>query len=318
MRRLYLHCGLHKTGTTSLQKALFDNRGWLAGQGVLYPQTGLSPPDQHAWGHHPAVMALRRLLPARQMWRALRAEADASGAQTVVVSSELLSDLPYPSLPALRPFRVIANSFDGWDIRVVCYLRPQADMLASLYVHQVKSRGEMGDIYDFMLRAAPKLDYAGWLAKVEKIFGRRAILLRRYLPEHLVGGDTVRDFAQLIGLDLESRGNQAEIDSVFAKGLRSIFRPSAGFEMPKAPLNSGLTARGLQEMLEANHRFSEAPDDLFRVRQHILKAHAAAAFEGADPLGPDLRRAIAALYALRNRHLARIYLGESGELFDQV
>lgn len=291
MPTLYLHCGLHKTGTTSLQKALHDNRDWLARQGVLYPETGLTD-DPHAWGHHAAALALHHPGPGRRMWEALRAEADASGAERVVISSEALSDLPVPGLPALRPFRMIATCFTGWDIRMVCYLRPQAEMLASLYVQQVKAGGETRDICDFMVQAAPKLDYAGWLTGPAQVFGRAAILLRRYQPDRLHGGDTVSDFLHLLGLD-----------------------PETGFRRPRASLNAGLTARGLDEMLAANRRFAGAPRRLARARARIVAAHPAPAFAGADPLGPELRRAVAALYALRNRHLARTYLGEPDGLF---
>ena len=40
MTTIYLHIGMPKTGTTSLQKFLFDNREKLLEKGYLYPITG--------------------------------------------------------------------------------------------------------------------------------------------------------------------------------------------------------------------------------------------------------------------------------------
>ena len=44
---IYLHVGNPKTGTTTIQRSLFDNRIPLLKQQVLYPQAGIQ-----FWGHH--------------------------------------------------------------------------------------------------------------------------------------------------------------------------------------------------------------------------------------------------------------------------
>ncbi|QFT83272.1 hypothetical protein FIU89_21805 (plasmid) [Roseovarius sp. THAF27] len=40
MKTLYLHIGLHKTGSTSLQSALFENLDLLKARGYLLPEAG--------------------------------------------------------------------------------------------------------------------------------------------------------------------------------------------------------------------------------------------------------------------------------------
>ena len=162
MPRLILHTGTHKTGTTSLQKAFHSNRAHLARHGVLYPETGLPPSDSN-WGHHDLAYALRTEATGRAAWSALRQEADRAGLETVFVSSEELALVPFPRLPGVAPYRIIADCFDGYDLRLLCYLRPQADLIASLYNHQVKSVGETGDVLDFVARIAPRLEYANYL-----------------------------------------------------------------------------------------------------------------------------------------------------------
>src|SRR5207248_9700162 len=49
-RRVLLHVGLHKTGTTALQLFLSNSAEHLQAQGVVYPRSG-RPPESTA-GHH--------------------------------------------------------------------------------------------------------------------------------------------------------------------------------------------------------------------------------------------------------------------------
>ena len=49
----YIHIGINKTGSTSIQRFLCDNRQQLKTEGYLYPQTGRS---KHA--HHELASAL--------------------------------------------------------------------------------------------------------------------------------------------------------------------------------------------------------------------------------------------------------------------
>ena len=149
MPTLYIHTGLHKTGTTSLQKAFFDNRAALARQNVLYPDAGLSQKPFN-WGHHELAYAMRRRAGAQALWQSLRDEADASGLDKILVSSEELSLLPFPHFPGAEPYKLIAKIFEGYEIRHITYLRPQAELICSLYNHNVKAVGERRDILEFI------------------------------------------------------------------------------------------------------------------------------------------------------------------------
>ncbi|MBN9889811.1 hypothetical protein [Salipiger abyssi] len=291
MPTLYLHTGLHKTGTTSLQKAFFDNRAGLARQGLLYPETGLSPHPSN-WGHHELAYALRQPGPGEALWQALREEADAAGLDRVLVSSEALSHLPYPGLPASRPYKLIARIFAGYDIRLVVYLRPQADMIAALYRHHVKALGERRDPFDFIAQVAPRLEYQHYLNTAAAGLGPEAILPRRYQPGALVDRDIIADMATVTGIDLTRE-----------------------FRRPGTPLNRGLSADGLAAMLDANRRLADAPEQLHRERMRIIKAHPAPAFQKHDLLGADVERTIEALYRQKNARIARRFLGIDGDLF---
>jgi len=291
MPKLLIHTGIHKTGTTTIQNTFYNNRSALAAQGFFYPLTGLSEAENN-WGHHALAYALRQEPSGRAMWQALRAEADQSQADKIVVSSEELSLLPFPTLGALQPYRIIAETFKGYEIQLICYLRPQADMVASLYNHHVKSIGEARGILDFMADIAPRLDYMQYLHVAGSGLGDAAIHVRRFAREWLKG-DILEDFAQYIGLDL-----------------------NAGIKRPKATLNPGLSVQGLHQMIEANTRLADDPERLKRERLQILRRNKAQPFESCNMLETDIQRAITALYHYKNIQIGRRFLRMDGSVFD--
>ncbi len=293
MPRLILHTGIHKTGTTSLQKAFFDNSRHLWRHGVLYPITGLSEKPGN-WGHHELAYALRKPETGPPLWAALREEADEAGLETVFVSSEELSLLPFPSLPGVAPYTIISEAFKGYDIRILCYLRPQAEMVASLYNHHVKSVGETRDIIEFLTGIAPRLEYATYLNVAAVALGQDAIWLHRY-GKAWMQGDIVSDVAALIGLPLWR-----------------------GFGLRSRAMNPGLTATGLDEMLAANRRHADDPDTLLQERRRILAAHPAPPYETHQVLSDDIRATIEALYRFKNTQIGRRFLKLDGDLFDMT
>ncbi|MEL7097875.1 MAG: glycosyltransferase family 2 protein [Pseudomonadota bacterium] len=97
-KRLVLHVGLHKTGTTFVQHHLLAHRDTLRRAGILVPQTGFETdvdgrPGALS-GHQGLVRALRSGEDAT--WRALHREISRSPARTVVISAENFS---FPTAP---------------------------------------------------------------------------------------------------------------------------------------------------------------------------------------------------------------------------
>ena len=291
MPTLYIHTGLHKTGTTSLQKAFFDNRAALARQNVLYPDAGLSQKPFN-WGHHELAYAMRRRAGAQALWQSLRDEADASGLDKILVSSEELSLLPFPHFPGAEPYKLIAKIFEGYEIRHITYLRPQAELICSLYNHNVKAVGERRDILEFIADVTPRLEYQHYLNVAALGLGVQSIIVRRYTPQHLIDSDIISDIADLTGIDLDN-----------------------GFDRPKAPLNPGLSSKGLEAMLLTNRRYAEQPLRLQAERKRIIAQHPASAFHRPSLLTDEARSLIEALYLQKNRMVARRYLGSDEELF---
>ena len=133
-RRVVLHVGLHKTGTTYLQQLFKANRDALAEQGVYYPGAADEP------SHHMAAWDLRgrRATGGRDQrqvgqWDALCAAVAGSALDTALISAESLSVLtPKQAVQAVA-------SFPDHDVSVVVTCRDLGRVLVSAWQEGIKN-----------------------------------------------------------------------------------------------------------------------------------------------------------------------------------
>ncbi len=146
MKKIILHIGMHKTGSTAIQFWLGANRENLMASGVLYPRTD-RPPDpilsKHASLHH-ALMDPSGDFDSE--WRLIRNEFQASGCHTMILSAEGLSA---PRYRKLAPLRALADDF---EVIVIGFFRRQDYMVEALWNQQCKAGKESASIAEFARR----------------------------------------------------------------------------------------------------------------------------------------------------------------------
>ncbi len=134
MRSLYVHVGLHKTGTSSIQSFFNEHREYLRSCGLLYPLAGIVPAYP---GHHNLAWELagdRRFDHRRGTFRSLFSEIRAFDGDVLISSEDFEGVLGYSHCwTALREF---AQRF-GFVIKLVIFLREQAAYLESLYLQNL-------------------------------------------------------------------------------------------------------------------------------------------------------------------------------------
>ncbi|TQJ53057.1 hypothetical protein OHU34_27655 [Streptomyces sp. NBC_00080] len=146
-----LHIGPHKTGTTSIQGALFAAKEALPAYGVAYP----------AQSRHPmqAVLAacsrtgmIGDSTPTERHWARLVDQVHAAGRHTCVISSEFFADAP-DDATAER----IVEQLGGDSVHVLVTLRPLVRIMPSQWQQYVQNGLRMGyeDWLEHMLRKAP-------------------------------------------------------------------------------------------------------------------------------------------------------------------
>jgi 2-polyprenyl-3-methyl-5-hydroxy-6-metoxy-1,4-benzoquinol methylase len=201
-RRLFLHIGSPKTGTSHLQSFLFENYENLRFENILYPKSLIGSAVDPK--HQPLFASLftgnEKLF--YDLLQRMAHETNGSTG-TLILSSEgfyhHINEFTESSWRLLKSFS------DLFEFKVVVYLRPQSEYMESMYRQYMKNpRGvnaEFGSsltIYEMLER--PKLrqnlDYYDSLMKWAAVVGEKNILVRRYTK------NVVEDFMTLLKLEI--------------------------------------------------------------------------------------------------------------------
>ncbi|CAN7238396.1 hypothetical protein [Rhizobium sp. LjRoot254] len=275
--RLLLHPGWSKTGTSALQTyfATFYDR--YLKEGVLYPKAGRFIDNAH---HGLALAAAPRAgldfsSPLDQVLNEILAEVSSSGAQTVVISSELSPN--YFEIPA---FDRLFDAFD--EIGVIFTLRPQSEILVSLYKQLLKdaSLDFNSSILDLFLENIRWLDFETSISQ----WKNAAVLHRPKLDVVLYSADAlIKEFASVAQLP------------VFEFQQRPNTSPS---DLATAALAKTFDFRNSVERLGIREQFVA----------HVMENAKGVGIEGF-PLTRDERAFIDRVFDRSNMRIAREYLG---------
>jgi len=205
MKKVILHIGRHKSGTSSLQNFLVRNRLLLEQYDYLYPQTGISSVAHHeialAFSHKNILKQGAAAILESELIKAFRTELATTTATSIIVSSEQFT--------ACNP-KHMEELFTGYDVEVVIYLRDQLSYLASAYaqiVHADTITENIEDYYDTFL--SRNIDYWKFIKRWEGAFGdnvRVVLFDRKALHE----GDIVKDFLwRFTSIDIANQSAQA-------------------------------------------------------------------------------------------------------------
>jgi hypothetical protein len=242
---VFIHIGAPKTGTTSIQHAMFRNADRLRREySINYPSVALNHwaiiiPYIAEENYRPIRNHLLRGIGTRARFAAM-AKAYATGFKrdgtryrTHVLSSEQLLIADRDAIAGLRGF--FAGL--GLDVKIVVYIRHPGERLSSLVSQQL--RGGETDLKSFVFRdmTAPAVRaYAD-------VFGKENIIIRRFGERYFLNGDLIDDFTAVInqvpikGLNPERLNDSLSLPAVMlAERLFKI-----------APLASG--ERGREEYL---------------------------------------------------------------------
>ena len=194
--------GPHKTGTTSIQWFLRENRAELLKHGYFVPESG----NVHG-GHHPIVRQLcGQEVPHHHRWAAakfIEALADTL-CEAVVISSEALEGL-------LRK-REHANAFFNrirelnLEPKLVVFPRNQPQSINSRYVEVVRGfrRSEPFEAFVSGEIHQPTFRYSDLIALAKEFDAR--LVARPFTGQVIIEG-VVADFLQAIGLDPSKFGS---------------------------------------------------------------------------------------------------------------
>jgi hypothetical protein len=220
-RRLILHIGMHKTGTTSIQNELSKSRDILEKHKVHYPvfrqanhslnfgplfvdNPNISELFKNAGVYgEKAIEAEKNRL--QEMWIK---EFERFDGKDFIISGEQLSLLSHDGVRRLRAF--VAPYFD--DVKIIVYVREPLSFLRSAMQQRIKG----GKRYSHL----PKL-YKSRIIHYVQEFGDENVIVRPFLSEAFAGGDLFTDFFASLGIDVDL-GLSFEDKSNEALGINSL------------------------------------------------------------------------------------------------
>ena len=238
-RRVYLHIGLPKTGTTYLQTLMWNNHEVLAGQGILLPGDSRR---QHLWAsgvvrEEPNLE--RRSPDAPASWDRLTAEVN-GWAGTAVVSHEFFA------AASTEQVRRAFSELGGAEIHVVVTARDTLSLVTTRWQESVKN-GSTTPIDEYPLTdETDPLNVWGWgtldLADVLHRWGALLPADRVHvltLPKPSEPRETLwLRFAALLGIDpttcaTEGSAQNESLGVVEVELLRRVNGDLKGFTSPQ-------------------------------------------------------------------------------------
>lgn len=262
MRTCYLHLGMPKTGSSSIQEAFYGysdptlmyaklkekNHGFpLAAAFSDNPQNL----REFRWRETPPIKIKARVARMKN-----QIEEACSGTKSVIFSAEAVIDQLNPS-----EFSGLVQKMKTHFDRVVAiaYVRP----LGSLASSQMQQRIRMG-LREFKL---PAPNYRKRFEPVLNVVPKEDCIFVRFDREDLIGGDIVEDFAHRMSLESAPKSDTVTNESLSAEALGALYafnrfcapalrlryRTKMRRELERSLLQVGSTKFGLSQDIVSAH-----------------------------------------------------------------
>lgn len=246
-KKLYLHIGFNKTGSTTIQRTLAENSEALLQKGVFYP-SNIDAAYQQRWQHVPLAAAvpgcnLHWVLPKKRKtihraFEELREAIVAHTFDTLVLSSEGFGETNM----GVAKLTWLKEKFVDFDIFIVAYIRRQDEYFLSTYQEAIKAgRARKFSFSDFS--SLQQLHFGRRLSAWREVFGRDHVLVRPFSRQHWLGNDLVQDFLATVNINLEpiskvkTENESLDFRAVELMRRLNAFRdenPSESIDVPEA------------------------------------------------------------------------------------
>lgn len=291
-KKLYLHIGMGKTGTTALQDFFAHNRDALAQVGISYPERGIMSNAHHLLSPHiPRFLEGQWQFEQVDQWAPAVAEEEPGA---ILLSSELMA---WADEAKARKFCAQVSAW--FDVHVVVYLRRQDNIIMASYNQQIKAGPQRRRIDLIYHKQMERFDYPRILAPWADSLEPGKVIVRPYEKQQFHDGDIRRDFMRhVFGVELDER-----------------FDLQLGNSNPRLSLVAGEYKRMvncLVEDAEKNARFNE----LLMQYSAEMDVSSTSVFSSQAVLSPAQRLEVIEHSRAGNEQVARQFLGrDDGQLF---
>jgi hypothetical protein len=207
--KCFIHIGMHKTGTSSIQSYLSKNSDKIKEKkDVLYVSSGRNDEKtgMHA-GHHKLAWSIVKRYSEKcsfktsNIWWNVLDEIENSNKSKAIISSEFFWAADRSEIKRLK------NIFKKHDVEIIIYFRNQMDMAISIYKQAVKTGNYYKSIRDFSIERSWYFDYYSISKKWIDVFGSNRINMEIF---EKAKKDLINHFANVIGLEIDSHQNNKQ------------------------------------------------------------------------------------------------------------
>lgn len=279
-KKLYLHIGFHKTGTSSIQEYLDYNRDSLLNQGIYY----LKSLDSKFPGNVDLSWAFNKNPPkwsnfnpekAEQVKSFYNKQLNVNLGEILIISSEYFCILERQpnSLKELKSFLI------DFDVRIVSYVRDPMEFLISLYSHALRANAVSYDLKTYLSNHYNffAADFHERLKPWVNIFGREKMIVKKYSPNGFFKENIIDDFFNAIGAEVNVSISQVPYSNVgIHVWLNSAYMNIASSKMDdenKNELQSELLkiSKSLPKVNKAKYLLSEQDINIYNKVYHEMK-----------------------------------------------
>ena len=296
---LYLHIGMPKTGTSTIQFILTKNEKLLYDRDVVYPKNTRYGKDDYPNAHHNLGDSL--ISGKLEIWEILEDELlkEIYG-KKIIISSEVFSNLH-----DLNKIEWLKNYFYkvGLDnVKIIVYLRRQDDFLQSIYQTMVYNNlitETFSEYYNIAINdnlVHKTLDYYFIVNNLwAKCFGKKNIIVRPYEKSQLHNQSLILDFFKCLDVGLD--------DSF------DLSRANKGISLDLCSLE---LYRNIKNMYPGNESY------LLEIRKRLLESNTRKEFSSNNIITKKQSEKIMQLVKESNNKVAKEYLErEDGILFEE-
>ena len=187
MTRLILHAGTHKTGTTSIQKVLADNRAFLRSHGLFYPDGrvpfGATRVPHHKFAHSLTGADPEGWMKATAFISNVRSQLKAG--EVILISAEPIYRHQYGKEPRDHPgapdafwdrrrlyLEALRRTLHGLDVEILLFFRRRDAFAESLYRERLRKQRQQAPFDEFLAAFEPLFDYERQVGLFRSVFGQ--------------------------------------------------------------------------------------------------------------------------------------------------
>lgn len=210
MKKIYIHVGMPKTGTTALQAFFYKNREILKEKGCIYPLE-YGGEDIEVGGRYLhndgnlGKLYVDTMLSDEQKADKIIELVDKYGCILLSTERIWIRTADNDDVNMLRLLQEKCGTTT--EIKIIVYLRRQIEYIESQYKQVVKEKKVNIDIRDYCNKwqDSKRADYKYILTLFENIVGKENVVVRVYEKEQFVDKNIFADFLQCINIPMDTR-----------------------------------------------------------------------------------------------------------------